>query len=515
MVKKLITINVKTKTADAAATKADLLAIGVFSDSKKHGSLCQVIDKKLSGAVTKLLKTGDFKAKVRTSVLIYSDGKVAAGRVLLVGLGEKSKLTADILRDAAAIAADKSVALKVQTMNLALHQDLPGKLESNIVGQVLAEGVYLGGYRYDEFISKSEDGRGNKLDAAIVEADASMTKAIAKGVSNGNIIGQAQAFTRTIANRPGNIITPQTLAQEAKKMAKATPGLSCTVFDDKQLKQKKAGGISAVGGGSVNKPRMIILKYKAKSANAKTVGLVGKAVTFDSGGISIKPSAGMDEMKFDKSGGIAVLGAMKAIAQLKPSVNVYGIIPAAENMPGGGSYRPGDIVTTMSGKTVEILNTDAEGRMILCDGIDYAVKQKCDTIIDIATLTGACVVALGKHMAGLMGSDDELIKDIKQASERCGEKVWHLPCTDEYLEEMKSKIADLKNAGTRWGGASTAAAFLGAFAGKTKWAHIDMAGVEIFAEGKKIGSGGSPGFGVRLLTTYVMNIAPGRNWQKK
>jgi leucyl aminopeptidase len=214
----------------------------------------------------------------------------------------------------------------------------------------------------------------------------------------------------------------------------------------------------------------------------------------------------MQEMKFDKSGGVAVLGAMKAIAALKPAVTVYGIIPSAENMPDGSSYRPGDIITTLSGKTVEIHNTDAEGRMILCDAIHYATTEKCDVIVDIATLTGACVVALGKHMAGLMGNDDKLIEQLKKASAVSGEKVWHLPSGAEYLDEMKSDIADLKNTGSRWGGAITAGAFLGSFASDAKWAHIDMAGMDML-KGKKFGVGGSGGFGVRLLTAFVMNVA--------
>jgi leucyl aminopeptidase len=252
---------------------------------------------------------------------------------------------------------------------------------------------------------------------------------------------------------------------------------------------------------------MIVLKYNAPAKGGKkpaTIGLVGKAITFDSGGISIKPSAGMEEMKFDKSGGIAVLGAMKAIAGLKPAVSVYGIIPSAENMPSGSSYRPGDIVTTLSGKNVEIMDTDAEGRMLLCDAIHYAVTKKCDKIVDIATLTGACAVALGLYQAGLMGNDDKLIEQLKTAAEKSGEKVWHLPCDEYYLEEMKSKIADLKNLGSRWGGASTVAAFLKEFADGISWAHIDMAGMMEGNEiSKKLTGPGSIGYGVRLLTEFV------------
>jgi leucyl aminopeptidase len=292
-------------------------------------------------------------------------------------------------------------------------------------------------------------------------------------------------------------------------MARATRGLRCTVFDAGQLKAKKMGGILAVGAGSRSEPRLIILKYTPAKKPAKglpRVALVGKAITFDSGGISIKPSADMDQMKLDKSGGIAVLAAMKAVAELGLPVDVWGLIPSAENLPSGSSYRPGDIVTTYSGKTVEILNTDAEGRMILCDALAYAARQKFETIIDIATLTGACMVALGQYKAGLMGNDDDLIAQLRRAADDSGENVWHLPSGDEYADEMKSKIADLRNTGGRWGGASTAAAFLRQFVGETTWAHLDIAGMDILQKATEYASAGSTGFGVRLLVTYLMNL---------
>jgi leucyl aminopeptidase len=236
------------------------------------------------------------------------------------------------------------------------------------------------------------------------------------------------------------------------------------------------------------------------------VALVGKGITFDSGGISIKPSQDMDQMKFDKSGGIAVLATMQAIAELGLPIQVLGVIPSAENLPSGTSYRPGDIVTTYSGKTVEILNTDAEGRMILCDAIAYAAKQECGVIVDIATLTGACIVALGSHKAGLMSNDDDLVSQFETAAEDSGENVWHLPSGDEYADEMKSKIADLKNIGARWGGACSAAAFLRQFAGDAKWAHLDIAGMDMSAKSTEYAAPGSTGFGVRLLTAYLMNL---------
>jgi leucyl aminopeptidase len=280
------------------------------------------------------------------------------------------------------------------------------------------------------------------------------------------------------------------------------------VLTETQLKTKKMGGILAVGQGSATPPRLIVLQYTPASPakNTPAIGLVGKAVTFDSGGISLKPGAGMHEMKFDKSGWIAVLGAINAIARLKPKFKVYGLIPAAENMPGTGSYRPGDIITTFSGKTVEVQNTDAEGRMILCDAITYAEKLGCQSIVDIATLTGACVVAIGQKRAGLMGNDIALVNQLKDASETTGEHLWHLPCDDEYVDEMKSKIADLKNVGGKWAGACTAAAFLSQFVDKARWAHVDMAGVGVWGAGEK-DAPGSIGFGVRLLTAFVMNYS--------
>jgi leucyl aminopeptidase len=297
------------------------------------------------------------------------------------------------------------------------------------------------------------------------------------------------------------------LASEAKKLAKGAKNLACTVFDEKQLKAKGMGGILAVGSGSQNKPRLIVLKYTPASKKAKnlpTVAFVGKAVTF--GGISIKPAQGMQEMKLDKSGGIAVLGTMKALAQLNLPVNVYGIIPSAENLPSGSSYRPGDIIQTFSGKSVEVQNTDAEGRMILCDALNFAVQKNCDIIIDIATLTGACKVALGQYMAALMGNDEKLIKQLQKASNLSGEKIWHMPSGAEYLKEMKSKIADLKNIGSRWGGACTAAAFLSQFIGEKKWAHVDMASVDLCEKPTEIAAEGSTGFGVRLFTSYLMDL---------
>ncbi len=507
MAKALIQIAVKVQKGDCLNLAGDLLAVGVFSDSPAK-SLVKTLDKMLGGSVEKVKKLGDFEAKPNTSCLLYADGKLGAKRLLLLGLGKRKKITLNVLREAVALAATKAVGLKAKSVLLSLHTDVPGsaKLDSVQIGQLLAEGACFGAYRYDEYLTDKKHKRPANLKAVVVDSDAAVVTKLRKGVSVGVVTGHAQNFARTIANRPGNVINPVTLAAEAKKLAKSISGLRCTVLDEKQLKQKKMGGILAVGQGSATPPRLIVLHYSPVGATKSTpvLGLVGKAVTFDSGGISLKPGAGMHDMKFDKSGGIAVLGAMNAIAQLKPKCRVYGLIPAAENMPGSDSYRPGDIVTTYSGKTVEIQNTDAEGRMILCDAISYAEKLGCKSIVDIATLTGACVVAIGQKRAGLMGNDDALVAKLKKASDTTGERVWHLPCDDEFVEEMKSKIADLKNLGGKWGGACTGAAFLSQFVDKAKWAHIDMAGVGVWGASEN-DAPGSIGFGVRLLTAFAMN----------
>jgi len=507
--KQIISVDIKTRKVDLARCKTDLLVLGYFSDAKGLDQAGKALDEKLGGAIGRVIKLGDFKGAAKTQALLYGEGKIAPARVMLIGLGEQKKITLDTIRKAAAGATNKAVGLKLKSVALALPSAVGDLLEASAIARVMAEGAYFGSYRYDEFVTASENGRLGSLQVEIVDADAKRVRALDKGVCQGAVIGLAQSYARTVANRPANVINPPTLAKEAQAMVRGVKGLSCTVFDEKQLKAQKMGGILAVGAGSCSAPRLIVLKYtpaKAPAEKLPKVALVGKAVTFDSGGISIKPSANMDQMKLDKSGGIAVLATMKAVAELKLPISVWGLVPSAENLPSASSYRPGDIVTTYSGKTVEILNTDAEGRMILCDALAYAVKQKRDTVIDVATLTGACMVALGNYKAGLMGNDDGLIKQIQEAAEASGEPVWHLPSGDEYADEMKSKIADLKNTGGRWGGACTAAAFLRQFVGETTWAHLDIAGMDILQKESDYAAPGSTGFGVRLLTTYLMNL---------
>jgi len=509
MMKQIIDVDVKTRKLEPAACKTDMLVVGRFSDGGPDETL-RTLDKQLDGGIEWLAKIGDFTGKPKTHAVIYGTGRIGAERLLILGLGERQKATLDTLRKAAAAAAFRAVDMKVKRIALALHRSFAGRLDAEAMGRAVAEGVYFGSYRYDEHVTENGDGRLGALQAEVVDPDPARIKDLMPGVSTGAVIGRAQSYARTLANRPGNVIDPPALAKAAQDLARGLRTVRCTVLDERKLRQNKMGGLLAVGSGSRSGPRLIVLKYTPAKRPAKgvpTVALVGKAVTFDSGGISIKPAQDMDQMKLDKTGGIAVLATIRAVAEMKLPIHVLGVIPSAENLPSGTSYRPGDIVTTYSGKTVEILNTDAEGRMILCDAITYATRQKSDVIVDIATLTGACMVALGTYKAGLMGNDDDLMARIQRAADESGESVWPLPSGEEYAEEMKSKIADLKNTGPRWGGACTAAAFLRQFVGAAKWAHLDIAGVDVFAKPTEYAALGGTGFGVRLLTTYLMGLA--------
>lgn len=503
----LVQIKIHAAVKNPLKAGYELLVVGV-AEGKRPTGLSDAIDSCLDGQISRLFKLGDFTGKEKTSAVIYTHTGIASRRLLLVGLGEDKKVDAETIRKAAALAAGKAIDLKVSNVGLCLHS-ASVQISPAAAGQAIAEGVYFGAYRYDEYLSAdlARDKNTRVFSAQIIDSSERVVRQLIGGIARGMIMGNAVNFARTLANRPANVITPASIAAEAQKMARMQRTLRCTVLGEKQMSAKKMGGILSVGQGSVNRPRLIVLEYRPSRMTSKTpvLGLVGKAITFDSGGISIKPSEGMQDMKFDKSGGMAVLGAMRAIAQLKLAVRVFGLIPAAENLPSGLAYRPGDIVTTYSGKTVEIHSTDAEGRMILCDAMVYAEQLGCQTIVDIATLTGACVVALGQKRAGLMGNDDGLIEQIKTVSKQTGERVWHLPCDDEYVELMKSKIADLKNTGGKWAGACSAAAFLSQFIKKAQWAHIDMAGVGVW--GAEEGTApGSIGFGVRMLTALAESM---------
>jgi leucyl aminopeptidase len=444
----------------------------------------------------------EFKGGEKQLLLLHTAGKLAAERVLLAGLGPQNAFNSDALRRATGLAVKKIRDAGISCAAIQITDNIEPSLHA------VVEAAILAGYKFTEF--KAENNDNTKL--------SSLTLCVPRGfdlpagrqlVAGAQTVAESANYARAIANMPGNLVFPATLADRARELAKKT-GLKCTVLDKPALEKAGFGGLLAVGAGSSHQPRLITLEYRGAGDNAAPIAFVGKAITFDSGGISIKPGDKMDEMKFDKSGGCAVLGLMRAVVKLKLPVNVIGVIAAAENLPSATSYRPGDIVTSYRGKdkrgvTIEVLNTDAEGRIVLGDALAYARELGAAAIVDFATLTGACVIALGQFAAGLMGNDENLIEKVKAAGERTGERCWPLPLWQEYKDKIKSDVADIKNTGGREGGAITAAAFLAKYVGDTPWAHVDIAGTAWTTEERPYYAKGATGFGVRLALDLLRN----------
>lgn len=379
--------------------------------------------------------------------------------------------------------------------------------EAKAIG-ALAEGLLLGNYDYDDYktVKKAKNSDKPKLSKVYIFTSSNDKKSKETELEKGVILSTTQNFVRNLVNAPSNELTPAELANRSKSSAKKY-GFSCTVLNKKKITELKMGGLLGVNKGSVNEPVFIIAEHKAKAKNAKTVVLVGKAITFDTGGISIKPAAGMGEMKGDMAGGAAVIGAVEAAARLNLNVNVIGLIPSTDNMPSGSAMCPGDILTSMSGLTIEVDNTDAEGRLILCDGLFYARRYKPDYLIDLATLTGACVVSLAHLAAGLMSNNEDLTKKLFESGLTTNERLWQLPMWEEYDELIKSDVADVKNVGGRWGGAITAGKFLQRFVEpKQAWAHLDIAGPSYYDGAHSYTPKGGTGFGVRLLIDFMENL---------
>lgn len=455
------------------------------------------MDQKLVNSVKEAVK--ETKAKLGAISIVHTHGMIPAQRILVAGLGPRHKVTHESLRIASGKIAKKVSEVGLDEYTLVVPSNLPVNSKSAL--SAVVEGARLASYSFDKY---KKEKKTKQPHLTIISTDAKAQQIVARA----NTVAEAVIHTRSIANLPPNECNPAQLAGFAKSLS-AKNKLKCTIISKTELKQKGFGGISAVGQGSKNEPKLIILEYNGKKDATPTV-LVGKAVTFDTGGISIKPAEKMDEMKFDKCGGCTVLGIMKAAAELKLPVNLVGIVPSVENMPGGESYRPGDIIKLYDGKTAEILNTDAEGRLILFDALSYGVKTyKPKEIIDFATLTGACIVALGANIAGLISNNKKITDKIVKSSQNTGEQVWQLPINEDYMDMIKSDYADIKNTGPgRVAGTITAAAFLANAVGNIPWAHFDIAGTAWIQTGSKEKSynpKGATGFGVRLILDYLSN----------
>ncbi|MBD2835921.1 leucyl aminopeptidase [Pseudomonas sp. JM0905a] len=488
---------VKSARLETLKTATLVVAVG---EGRKLGAAVQAVDAAAGGAITTLLKRGDLAGKVGQTLLLHSLPNLKAERVLLVGSGKERELSDRQFRKMIAAVNGVLKGLGGSDAVLALSEltvkgrDAYGK--ARLMVETLADGAYV----FDRFKSQKADPKALKKVTLLVEkadqADVERGSLHAQAIANG------MAFTRDLGNLPPNLCHPSFIAEEAKALAKAHKNLKVDVLDEKKLKELGAGAFLAVAQGSEQPPRMIVLNYQGGKKDDKPFALVGKGITFDTGGISIKPAAGMDEMKYDMCGAASVLGTFRAVLELQLPINLVGLLACAENMPSGGATRPGDIVTTMSGQTVEILNTDAEGRLVLCDTLTYAERFKPQAVIDIATLTGACIVALGSNTSGLMGNNDALVKQILKAGEYADDRAWQLPLFDEYQEQLDSPFADIANIGGPKAGTITAGCFLSRFAKKFHWAHLDIAGTAWVSGGKDKGATGRP---VPLLTQYLLD----------
>ncbi|MBI5179887.1 MAG: leucyl aminopeptidase [Nitrospirae bacterium] len=491
-------MKIVVKTERIEDIKTDAIAIGLFE--KETIERYKAFDKATNGLISGLIKRGEFKGKVDEILFLIPSAGLKAKRIMLLGLGEKEKFTVDKVRHSSAKAGQEMRNKDIKNFAMPI---LSIQEDKKRIGQAITEGLLLGLYQFDEY--KTEKKNGKKINEAVIVLDKKADeRAIKNGVETGMILAEAANFTRDLVNRPSNDKTPIMLADEAKRMAKRF-GVSCRILDEKGIKRLKMGGLIGVSKGSKEPPRFIILEHNRNKKGVDTIVIVGKAITFDSGGISIKPSENMEKMKYDMSGGAAVMGAMMAAARLKISLHIVGLIPATENLPSGTAQKPGDIVRMMDGKTVEIISTDAEGRMILGDALIYAKRYKPDAVIDLATLTGACVIALGNDAIGMMGTDDKLKEKIKKAGELSYERVWELPLWDEYGELIKSDIADLKNVGGRPAGTITGGYFLSRFIERCSWAHLDIAGTAWEEKGRPYKPKGASGVGVRLLSELFLN----------
>jgi leucyl aminopeptidase len=495
---------------DVAEYKGDVLIVNLFEGAAKPGGAAGAVDKALGGAVSRLIKRGEFTGKRGTCAELPGAKTLGAERVVVVGLGKKEKFDADGIRLAACVSLNKAKSMKARCVGTILHGAGAGGVSPGTAAQAVAEGAILGLYKFDKYRTKKENNNGREVEIgelAVIVRAAKDAAAANKGIRVGVIMADAANRARDLVNEPPNVLTPAELARRAKEMCKGS-GLKARVYNKAEIEKMKMGAFLGVAKGSHNPPVFIEVEYKGNPSSKKTLALVGKGLTFDSGGLSLKPPNAMEDMKTDMSGAAAVLCAMTAIAELKPKINVTALVPATDNMPGGAAQKIGDIVRAMNGKTIEILNTDAEGRLILCDAVCYAVKKKMSPIVDIATLTGACMVALGSVRTGLLGNDKKLMDEIAAAGDKCGEKMWHLPTDEEYKELLKSEIADIQNVGGRYAGAITGALFIEFFAGETPWAHLDIAGTAYIDKKARYFKKGATGMGVRTLAQLAADMAP-------
>ena len=495
-------------------------------EGERFADQAAAVDKAVNGRLRALLASGEFTGQLgQVSILHSATGeRLRAKRVVLVGLGKRPEASLDKLRQAVGKAAKavrevgaKSFSIPVPGLiragiGGARANGAPetGPIDSNDAAQAMVEGALLGLYQFNVYRTEGNGAVKEITSIAFIVDQRAQKSHVEQAVRWGQAVADAAVFVRDLCNHPANVVTPTYIAIEAKKIAKEAARVRCTVLDRQDMQRIGMGAMLGVARGSHEPPKFIVLEYRGGSKNERPIALVGKTVTFDSGGISIKPADNMEQMKADMTGGAGVLAAVRTAARMRLPLNVVGIIPATENMPGGSATKPGDVLTSLSGKTIEVINTDAEGRLILADGLTYATRYNPEVLVDIATLTGACVVALGNVAIGVLGNNQALIEELKEAGEQSGERTWQLPLWDDYYDLIKSDVADVKNTGGRPGGTITAAAFLSKFIGKAVWAHLDIASTDWSDKEKAYLPKGPTGVGVRLLIQFLRNRARSR-----
>ena len=505
-------LNITIRTDEAATARTPLLVLFHFQDDDDPTGPAGPVDEALNGVLSRILDRGDFSGRAGQAAVVYpEDAAAPAERVLLAGLGKRADADHETLRRAVGTAVRRAEEMKVAELTVALPAD-PERMEGGRreVARALTEGAVLAAWDYRELKSPpdEDDEPVVRLEAvSILAVDDGDADALRAGVDVGRIAAEAENLARELASKPGNVATPAHLAEVAREIADEG-GMEITVFDRAAMEEEGFGGILGVAAGSDEEPRFIVMEYRGGAEDGAPVALVGKGVTFDSGGISIKPSAKMEEMKYDMAGAAAVLGAMQAVARLRPRVNVVALVPATENLPSGRATKPGDVLRMYSGKTVEVINTDAEGRLILADALAYGRERYAPrAMLDAATLTGSVVIALGHHAIGVMGTDDAVVDAVLEMGERTGERAWRLPLWDPYRKQLDSEVADLKNVGGRPAGCVTAGWFLREFAGDVPWAHLDIAGTAWKDEPAAYLRKGATGVPTRLFVEWIRSHA--------
>ncbi|MDP9011012.1 MAG: leucyl aminopeptidase [Pseudomonadota bacterium] len=483
-----------------ARVPAGCAVVGIYENGEL-GLAARQVDKQLAGLITNLVVGGDFAAKLGDTLMLPLPAGAAASRLLLIGLGNRAGFGRKQYRKALQSSAQALAKTGAGDAVVYLAMEPVPELDMQYRARIISEVFSSHAYKIPDLKTAPKPKARRLATINVATADARAAKAATEGLRIGAAIGSGLALARDLANLPPNVCTPTYIGNRALQLAKEFSSIKTKVLDESGIKALKMGAFLAVTQGSEEPPRLIVCEYRGGRKNVAPICLIGKGITFDSGGISLKDPPAMDEMKFDMSGGATVLGTVRAIAELKLPINVVAIVAACENMPSGTAVKPADIVTTMSGQTVEILNTDAEGRLVLCDAITYSRRYKPAAVIDVATLTGACIVALGNHISGLMSNTPELAQELESAGLRADDRAWRLPIGEEYVDQLKSNFADIANVGGREGGACTAGSFLGKFAKDLAWAHLDVAGTA-WVSGAQKGSTGRP---VPLLVDFLIH----------